>query len=607
MADILPHQVPSHQPSSSTSHRFKPSIKTRLPKLSSSPFAGPSVSSLYYSAYSSFAPCYDSTGSTQTSDHARVQYLSNQRIDRWARRPDRYFNHLLSEKNPSIVISSQDLPSAHDSTINKPVESTPESTRPTTRSRKRQKTNSSFATTTSHPSPQPTHTTTTTSTTNNEPPVASAPVEDPDTIHQQISSTLLETSRLIRNLQERQFDRLRLSQDVHLDPILSSSFKPHQSSAIIEPDFQEMAEAKLLMHRLASLIGRRPRPRSNSNQDHSEGSHSRFDRLIVPSRRSIRKAYDLFSHPLRVDPLITTPDLELRVDYPGRLSADNPIGVRESILTTEPNPQLVSLLDQSRALLPGASINTPSTPQITSNRTGHRSIPRFPGKPPTPGIPTTNGIQLQPCSTPLHYLNQLPSASKRDPLLMPNKPSRPIAQSPLAGPATRGDLSRYSPARNHHHLISKFVNLSSQSNSINPPPSSSSSSSSSPSLQTPSLLSSSAPAHLDRHHHPPNRVQVDQQRHLQHLQVQKLLLSYSSNGLKTPVATNVSPTKPNSTPPGSSLIPPISTPTLNIPTCSATTTSPSGHQTLLNLSSSKNSHHHPNYRALASSSSHPLT
>ncbi|WAQ85076.1 hypothetical protein PtA15_5A650 [Puccinia triticina] len=376
LADVLP----PHHPSSSSSVYNNLPTKTRLPKLSPSPFSGSSVSSLYYSAYSSFAPCYDSTSSTQTLDQARILFQSKQKIDFWSRRAHRYHDVLIEPPAADNLNSS-----TSSSNLKKKKSSAPAS-----RGRKRQKTSSSSVAP-STPSSSPAK----------EPP---PPPASPGKIRQEISATLLETSKLISNLQERQLDRLRLCQEVHLDPCLSTPpLYPRQNPApnqLVnpEPSREEIAEAHQLVQRLSSVIARRPRP------------------------AAIRKSYKVLAIGAGADSACA------RAVYTGLLPPTNPVGIHESMLVSKPSPQLISVLEHTQRSNPSAA----STPRIGA------------------GLPIGSSPQYLPHSVPG------PVSSRRDPSLAnarigPSGPPAMISTPDLLvnRPPLNGQAEQAGPLRPH--------------------------------------------------------------------------------------------------------------------------------------------------------------
>ncbi|KAI9612059.1 hypothetical protein H4Q26_008149 [Puccinia striiformis f. sp. tritici PST-130] len=351
-------------------------------------------------------------------------------------------------------------------------------------SRKRQKTSSSVTASTPTSSPAKDRPLTPTS---------------PGKIRQEIDATLVETSKLISNLQERQFDRLRSSQDVLLDPSLSSSsVYPRQQtnqSDIPQPSCEEIAEAYQLVQKLTSVIARRPRP-AGSNDDNE-------DQSVIPSSESIRKSSRTYAkeHNSVIIIVFSTP----------RLQANLP------------------MISSPHQHIPSSSV--------------------------TSGIPVVS--------------------SRRDPSLSNARIGTPIAQS-------NGD---YRPALNGHTVHSNISKLQ--------------------------LLQQQQQSNLQHHHHPslqadipttttapsrPNSTLVNndnhqQQRHLQNLQLQKLLSSsYVTNPLNHLM----------STPPV--LIPNIPMAT-NVPTIATPTLKPMVHSLgFVADNNFSNGIPHPNHRALASNS-----
>ncbi|OAV98827.1 hypothetical protein PTTG_05324 [Puccinia triticina 1-1 BBBD Race 1] len=534
LADVLP----PHHPSSSSSVYNNLPTKTRLPKLSPSPFSGSSVSSLYYSAYSSFAPCYDSTSSTQTLDQARILFQSKQKIDFWSRRAHRYHDVLIEPPAADNLNSS-----TSSSNLKKKKSSAPAS-----RGRKRQKTSSSSVAP-STPSSSPAK----------EPP---PPPASPGKIRQEISATLLETSKLISNLQERQLDRLRLCQEVHLDPCLSTPpLYPRQNPApnqLVnpEPSREEIAEAHQLVQRLSSVIARRPRPAGSHDDDDEDGndeSTMEAAQSVIPSAEAIRKSYKVLAIGAGADSACA------RAVYTGLLPPTNPVGIHESMLVSKPSPQLISVLEHTQRSNPSAA----STPRIGA------------------GLPIGSSPQYLPHSVPG------PVSSRRDPSLanarigpsgppaMISTPDLLVNRPPLNGQAVHNNISKLQllqqqqqqqqqqhhhhglPANHHHHPA---LHQQEQAGPLRP--------------------------HLGA---PPG--QTDQQRHLHQLQVQKLLAtSYAS-----PVQHLMS--SPAVAPPA---VPTIATPSLKPVAASLAYHRDINPPTLphnnLNIP-------HPNHRALASSSS----
>ncbi|KAH9458574.1 hypothetical protein Pst134EB_010871 [Puccinia striiformis f. sp. tritici] len=491
LADILP---PAHNHPSTSGYNNQHN-KTRLPKLSPSPFAGPSVSSLYYSAYSSFAPCYDSTGSSQTLDQARMQYQSQRKIDIWSRRAERYHDVII-DYAPS---STENLHSSSTTNSQKKKVNTT-----STRGRKRQKTSSSVTASTPTSSPAKDRPLTPTS---------------PGKIRQEIDATLVETSKLIT--------------------LLSTPRQQTNQSDIPQPSCEEIAEAYQLVQKLTSVIARRPRP-AGSNDDNE-------DQSVIPSSESIRKSYQIVA---------AGTSEELGVIYNGSLPSTNPVGVHESTLITEPSPQLISVLEHTQRNTTQSSSSSFSTPRLQANlpmiSSPHQHIP---SSSVTSGIPVVS--------------------SRRDPSLSNARIGTPIAQS-------NGD---YRPALNGHTVHSNISKLQ--------------------------LLQQQQQSNLQHHHHPslqadipttttapsrPNSTLVNndnhqQQRHLQNLQLQKLLSSsYVTNPLNHLM----------STPPV--LIPNIPMAT-NVPTIATPTLKPMVHSLgFVADNNFSNGIPHPNHRALASNS-----
>ncbi|KNZ63125.1 hypothetical protein VP01_1185g5 [Puccinia sorghi] len=504
LADILP-------PHNSSSLSNPLPTKSRLPKIPSSPFAGPCVASLYYSAYSSFAPCYDSTASSQTLDQARILSYSKQKIDAWSRRSHRYQHVLINPEPPSTEnITPFKKKKSHHA--------------PGIRGRKRQKTSGS--TSSSSPAKEPT-----------------VPLS-PSQVRQEIDATLAETSQLISNLQERQFDRLRHSQDLHhLDPSLSnSSIPPRQHPAshqpvVPEPSRDEILEAHQLVQRLSSVIARRPRPARPIGDQ--EGPTLEAEQSVIPSAELIRRSYQV----LTVGAVGTEVSRD-RVVYSGLLPPTNPVGISESTLVTEPSPQLISLLENTQR-----------------NTTGPLGTPR-----------AQSNLPL--ISTP-QYNSHSGAASRRDPSLS-------NARIGSNGPPLMSNGGDYRPSLNGHTLhtnISKLQLLQQQQRQHGP----SAAQHHHPALQAePSIPVRPAPS---------SSLQSEQQRHLQQLQVQKLLSSSSSSyhALSAHHHPLTTPDIPTSLP-----VPPIATPSLKPLPASISF-----------LDQNSNNLAHPNHRALASSSSHP--
>ncbi|CAH7666750.1 hypothetical protein BY996DRAFT_6463852 [Phakopsora pachyrhizi] len=74
----------------------------QLLKRISNSLSGPSVSSLYYSPYSSFAPSYDTTDTVQTADQACLKYLSRRRLDDWCKRDGIY--DLIDDSEDILIL-----------------------------------------------------------------------------------------------------------------------------------------------------------------------------------------------------------------------------------------------------------------------------------------------------------------------------------------------------------------------------------------------------------------------------------------------------------------------------------------------------------------------
>ncbi|KAI8444383.1 hypothetical protein BY996DRAFT_6476065 [Phakopsora pachyrhizi] len=89
----------------------------QLLKRISNSLSGPSVSSLYYSPYSSFAPSYDTTGTVQTADQACLKYLSSRRLDDWCKRGGIY--DLIDDLEDILILPENNQVEKKD---NKPME-----------------------------------------------------------------------------------------------------------------------------------------------------------------------------------------------------------------------------------------------------------------------------------------------------------------------------------------------------------------------------------------------------------------------------------------------------------------------------------------------------
>ncbi|KAA1109503.1 hypothetical protein PGTUg99_012260 [Puccinia graminis f. sp. tritici] len=312
-----------------------------------------------------------------------------------------------------------------------------------------------------------------------------------------------------------------------------------------EPSREEIAEAYQLVQRLSSVIARRPRPGCTSQDDPDDQMDtSEADQSVIPTAEAIRKSYEVLAIGAGAD------SVSERMVYNGLLPPANPVGIHESTLVSEPNPQLISVLEQSSR----SSVSTPRLPMLSS-------APQF--------LP--------------HSLSTAAS-SRRDPSLSNARigPAVPPATM-LSNPP---DLLPNRPAMNGqavHNNISKLQLLQQQQQ------------------QTP-------PVSVNQHHHPalqpdhsipvrpalPSTTHIgsssplDHQRHLHHLQVQKLLAtSYAKP------ATHLMSSPSLTTP----VLPTIATPTLKPVAASF------HHPHLLNSSPNLNPPAHPNHRALASSSS----
>ncbi|PLW35004.1 hypothetical protein PCANC_12873 [Puccinia coronata f. sp. avenae] len=567
LADILPpHNPPPTVPT-----------KNAVPKNSTSPFAGPSVASLYYSAYSSFAPCYDSTGSSQTLDQARMQLHSRQKMEDWSRRAHRYQQVAMMIDAEPAVADNLSSSANHHSKKKKPHH--PTTTATSTRGRKRQKTTTSSATA-STPTSSP----------------AKEPPASPDKMRQEVNATLMETSKLLSNLQERQWDRLRASQDVAaLDPALSvhprrpiisaPQQQQHQQhlARVPPPGREEMAEAHQLVQRLTSVLARRPRPAirrpAGDDEDHDVAAPDTWeaaaDESVIPSADTIRKSYS--QRPLAVGAGGTLAARAAAV-YSGQLPATNPVGIPDATLVAEPSPQLMSVLEHTqRSMVPG-SLATP------------RALP-----------------SLMPSHAPSYSTSSSAAAAAAAAASSRRDPSLTNARIGSAGPPTTtttmmGEGLGSRPALNGqtvHSNISKLQHLQQQQQQQQHATTGPMNQHHHPALQAADLSmavrpSAVAPASVQMH------TQADQQRHLQQLQLAKLHGSSYALPAHHRLATTTnhsplssSPANPNP----AAAIPTIATPSLRPVAASLPRLDLPDTPRTLPLPP------HPNHRALASSSS----
>ncbi|KAH9809916.1 hypothetical protein DFH28DRAFT_987377 [Melampsora americana] len=273
--------------------------KTNVPKMPATGPHGPPVASLYYSPYSSFAPQHDSTGSMQTCQQTRTSYFSRQRLSQWYQRPNRYFDIpsealSMSSSELQLLTSSEALSHA--------------------RSRKRQKMVVDMQ--------------------EDDAPEDSTLALLDDHTHKFINSRLATNNMLIRNLQERQFERLREAQDPNLDPSLApptvpvSSNKGDKQALGLSPT--EVAEADRLMKSLSELLELRPQVSTHITDS---APHLRS---LIPSREQLRRTQNIIMQSRTKDD--PTPV------YSGCLPSTYAVGIKESVLTSQPDARLVEIL-----------------------------------------------------------------------------------------------------------------------------------------------------------------------------------------------------------------------------------------------------------------------
>ncbi|CAH7670870.1 expressed protein [Phakopsora pachyrhizi] len=337
------NQKPSHQ----------------LLKRISNSLSGPSVSSLYYSPYSSFAPSYDTTGTVQTADQARLKYLSRRRLDDWCKRDGIY--DLIDDSEVVLILPENNQGEKKDNELM-------EAEVVNRSRRKRQRTRSeAFKDNT-----EKTH--------NDQ---ASNNLGDNRAeINQSINCLLKQNARLIKNLQERQFQRLRSSNDnSHLDPILSASAATPVMSNLLNQAVpakrsgsspgvitkEEAQEAKLLMRSLYKLISQRPRLMIQSDNTLTQkdlipkgslGAES-FELTLIPDGRSIRNLYKM----MLMEPL---EDDEGEECYDGDLPPNEPVGILESVLNSQPDQRVTDLL--KRVIAENESNFSESSSSINNGR-----------------------------------------------------------------------------------------------------------------------------------------------------------------------------------------------------------------------------------------------
>lgn len=432
--------LPAASSNGTALHRGLPPSNSKLPKLPASGPHGPGgmihtllrvmektsevdlvldgavVASLYYSPYSSFSPDHDSTGSLQTCEQSRTSYLSRQRLHRWTQREHRY-SHIQIQNGGSFT-------QVEDSQLG--LQTGGLSPR---RSRKRLKMDVD-----GDPDEEDSQ-------------VTSVELEAESSLQDVMTSKRIQQKltanwKLIRNLQERQYERLRDIQDTHLDPSLSSPPSLVQPQACSQncsenpaPDItaEELAEAEQLLVSLSELIQLKPQASpidtqlsSSCSSQAQMGDHV-ASTTIIPSRELLRQTQDI---------IIRSGTLEdPGPDYPGRLPHSYAAGVRESVLTSKPHATLVQMLSKSRS---GADLNG------------------FSGRVPAIASHHYASQQVRPGGTPISY---------RDPALMPPSQPTPNLRPPhQAGSNLTHGSSFQSPAgvyqgspspitQAHQHLI----------------------------------------------------------------------------------------------------------------------------------------------------------
>ncbi|KAG0140095.1 hypothetical protein CROQUDRAFT_136873 [Cronartium quercuum f. sp. fusiforme G11] len=333
IAPVLPprpsssKQVPTHRPL--TNGHGAPSIgsalrqealpfKTNVPKMPALGPHGPSVTSLYYSPYSSFAPQYDSTGSLQTCEQTRTSYLSRQQLNHWINRKNRY----VEIQPETISLPSSDLATSEELTSG--------------RSRKRQKMDENADL----------------ENTSDEATFTSREDHARMFIRRKLATNYL----LLRNLQERQYERLRKAQDTHLDPSLSptspdpltASGPSNRSGHPAENlSSEELGDADRLMSSLSELLELRPhalstcKELSSSTNTHPEPGHRAVQKSIIPSRENIRAAQKSFMQSGSAgDPSPA---------YSGSLPSGYAVGLKESVLTSQTNTRLLDMLTKPQS------------------------------------------------------------------------------------------------------------------------------------------------------------------------------------------------------------------------------------------------------------------
>lgn len=384
-----------------------PASKSNVPKMPAKASHGPPVASLYYSPYSSFAPQHDSTGSMQTCQQTRTSYFSRQRLSDWIHRPNRYFDipsETLSMSSSELKLLTSSEGSSH------------------ARSRKRQKMAEDMQ--------------------EDDAPEDSTSALGPDHTHAFINSRLATNNLLIRNLQERQFERLREAQDANLDPSLStissappavpvSSTKGNKQSPGLSPT--ELAEADRLMKSLSELLELRPQVSTHI----TDSAHQAWS--FVPSREHLRRTQNIIMQSRTKDD--PTPV------YQGCLPSTYAVGIKESVLTSQPDARLVEILTKK-----------PMTGELNGN---HGQIPsiashNFPSQP-SRLAPSTPFAYRDPALLQLHasqlqanFRTSLPEHMKMNSFAlnggsMPQSPSMPGS---LIHPPNQSPMMHA-----HHHLV----------------------------------------------------------------------------------------------------------------------------------------------------------
>ncbi|EGG09440.1 uncharacterized protein MELLADRAFT_77132 [Melampsora larici-populina 98AG31] len=332
---------------------------------------------------------------------------NRQRLNHWIHRPNRYFDipaETLSMSSAELksLTSSEGLAHAH--------------------SRKRQKMAIDMQ--------------------EDDAPEESTSALDTDHTHEFINSRLATNNLLIRNLQERQFERLREVQDTDLDPSLSSTSSAHPvaPASSKKGDKQapglsstELAEADRLMKSLSELLELRPQVST-----HIPGSaHDALS--IVPSREQLRRTQNIIMQSRTKDD--PTPV------YQGCLPSVYAVGIKESVLTSQPDARLVEILTK-KPMNGELNGNNGSIPAIASHN--------FPTPPSRLASSTPFAyrdpalLQLHPSQLQANFRTSLPEHMKMNSFAL-NGGS--IPQTPSM-PGNLMHSSNQSPTVHaHHHLV----------------------------------------------------------------------------------------------------------------------------------------------------------